>query len=297
LSVGKSGDGQGSVTTAPAGIDCGPSCVDDQEADFDLGTEITLTATPEDGSVFVTWHPAGGSSAEGECGTDPVCTFTLDSDFTYVEAEFSRLYWALDAAADAWAVVREPGGEYDEVRAFDAEGNWATIAPPGSDVGAAVSKNGEMVLVSYLATVNGDTVLGTVPSAGGTFRVISGLEARDFVANGQALISPNGAVVVWRNATYSEGWAASSDGTELHRMTTSLAFSSGGPAFSFKVSTDGTRIFWRQQRDGADDVDELWESSFPPTSDSARMVSDELQGRFVQEDFFFVADHLVFLEY
>src|SRR5690606_22013680 len=101
----------------------------------------------------------------------------------------------------------------------------------------------------------------------------------------------------WRNASYSELWAASTDGTELHRMTTSLPFPSGGPALSFKVSADGTRIAWRQQRDGADDVDELWEGAFPPTSDSARMVSDKLQSRFVQHVFFFVPDARLFLGY
>src|SRR5438093_79780 len=41
LSVTRSGSGTGTVTSEPAGIDCGGTC----SADFDDGTLVTLTAT------------------------------------------------------------------------------------------------------------------------------------------------------------------------------------------------------------------------------------------------------------
>jgi hypothetical protein len=40
--------GAGSVTSAPAGIDCGSTC----SAAFDAGTAVTLTAVPESGYAF-----------------------------------------------------------------------------------------------------------------------------------------------------------------------------------------------------------------------------------------------------
>ena len=49
LTVEKAGEGAGTVTSVPAGIDCGDTC----EADF-LGV-ATLKAKPDDGSEFTRW--------------------------------------------------------------------------------------------------------------------------------------------------------------------------------------------------------------------------------------------------
>ena len=52
----KSGDGSGTVTSDPPGIDmaCDPACPDAQ-AEFPAGSTVTLTATPADGSLFALW--------------------------------------------------------------------------------------------------------------------------------------------------------------------------------------------------------------------------------------------------
>lgn len=54
--------GAGTVTSAPAGIDCGGDCSED----FDDGTTVTLTAVPDGGSFFTTWI-GGGCSGTGTC--------------------------------------------------------------------------------------------------------------------------------------------------------------------------------------------------------------------------------------
>ena len=77
LSVTRQGSGSGTVTSSPAGIDCGGTC----SAAFDSGTVVTLTATPATGSTFDGW--TGGGCA----GTGP-CTLTLTADTT-VTATFS----------------------------------------------------------------------------------------------------------------------------------------------------------------------------------------------------------------
>ncbi len=58
--------GNGSVTSSPAGINCGSTC----SASFDSGTQVTLTATAASGSTFSSWT--------GACsGSTPTCTVAM----------------------------------------------------------------------------------------------------------------------------------------------------------------------------------------------------------------------------
>jgi serine/threonine protein kinase len=54
LSVAKTGDGSGRVTSEPAGIDCGDDC----QGDFTQDSSVRLIPTPAAGSVFAGWSPA-----------------------------------------------------------------------------------------------------------------------------------------------------------------------------------------------------------------------------------------------
>jgi subtilisin family serine protease len=67
LSVAKSGTGDGTVTSSPAGIDCGSDCMEDYLAD----TEVLLTATPASGSTFGSWTNC-------PTPTDNECTVVMD---------------------------------------------------------------------------------------------------------------------------------------------------------------------------------------------------------------------------
>ena len=62
LDVTKAGNGGGTITSTPAGIDCGPTCT----ASFDDGTQVTLSATPNANSTFTGWSGAG-CSGTGDC--------------------------------------------------------------------------------------------------------------------------------------------------------------------------------------------------------------------------------------
>ena len=62
LTVAKAGSGTGSVTSAPAGIDCGATC----SASFVEGSTVALTAAPAAGSRFAGWS-GGGCSGTGAC--------------------------------------------------------------------------------------------------------------------------------------------------------------------------------------------------------------------------------------
>jgi len=68
LTVVKAGAGQGTVTSSPAGIDCGSSCAHA----FDTGTLVRLTAAPAAGSSFA------GFTGTGCAGAAATCTATVD---------------------------------------------------------------------------------------------------------------------------------------------------------------------------------------------------------------------------
>lgn len=61
ITVNKTGPGQGLVSSAPAGITCGPTC----SSAFAPGTVVTLTATPNPPSTFSGW--SGACSGAGPC--------------------------------------------------------------------------------------------------------------------------------------------------------------------------------------------------------------------------------------
>jgi List-Bact-rpt repeat protein len=73
LTVTTSGAGSGTVSSSPAGINCGPTCV----ASYPTGTQVTLTATPAAGSTFTGWS-GGGCTGTGTC----VATMSADTTVT-----------------------------------------------------------------------------------------------------------------------------------------------------------------------------------------------------------------------
>ena len=75
LTVAKAGTGSGTVTSTPAGIDCGSDCSEP----YNPGATVTLTAAPVAGSVFTGWSGAGCSGAGG-------CVVTMNDDTTVTAA-------------------------------------------------------------------------------------------------------------------------------------------------------------------------------------------------------------------
>ena len=69
LKVLKMGLGSGTVTSSPAGINCGGTC----EAGYASTDIVTLTATPDAGSTFAGWD----IDADADPGTTPDCTGTI----------------------------------------------------------------------------------------------------------------------------------------------------------------------------------------------------------------------------
>ena len=62
------GTGSGTVTSTPAGIDCGTDCSES----YDYGTEVTLSAVAATGSTFAGWSGAN-------CSGTGSCVVTMDA--------------------------------------------------------------------------------------------------------------------------------------------------------------------------------------------------------------------------
>ncbi len=84
LTVVSRGSGGGTVTSSPAGIDCGATC----SAGFGSGTVVDLTATANAKSTFLGWG--------GACTGSGSCQVTMNSAMT-VRATFRTSY-----RPDAW---------------------------------------------------------------------------------------------------------------------------------------------------------------------------------------------------
>ncbi len=127
------GSGGGTVTSAPAGIDCGIDC----EGDFRAGTVITLTATANANSTFWGWT--------GPCtGANPTCEVTL-SEVRGLAAIFNLKTYTVTATAGL-------GGSIDPASRSVAHGDQTTftITPgTGYSIGTVSGCGGNLVGNTY----------------------------------------------------------------------------------------------------------------------------------------------------
>jgi len=102
LSVGKDGSGSGTVTSSPAGIDCGGGC----NAAMVLNSTIVLTATPDAASSTFSGWSGACTNTTGECAV------TMD-DAKSVTATFTAIDRTLQVATDgtgSGSITSSPGG-------------------------------------------------------------------------------------------------------------------------------------------------------------------------------------------
>ena len=78
LVVFKDGDGNGTITSNPSGINCNDTDNAECESIFNKNASVKLTSKPSSDSIFKGW--SGYSKCEGK--TTQTCSITIDDDYT-----------------------------------------------------------------------------------------------------------------------------------------------------------------------------------------------------------------------
>ncbi len=170
------GTGAGTVTSDPAGISCESDC----DAQFDLGTAVTLTATNDSGS-FTGW------SGVDNCPGIAPCTTTVDKAMT-VTANFlcgGTQKLAFTGSAQTFAIPACASGF--TVEAYGAQGGTGAAGRntnPAGGLGAEVV--GTFATTGTLTVIVGGmgatSSLGNAGGGGGTFIYSNATDAMPLVA-------------------------------------------------------------------------------------------------------------------
>jgi M6 family metalloprotease-like protein len=154
LTVTKSGTGNGTVTSNPAGISCGAVC----GKSYAAGTSVTLTATPSSGSTFTGWS-GGGCSGTGSCKVTMNAALTLTATFTLIPCTYTLSPTSKAYAAAGGSVTVNITGKGQQVCSPPAVVNpypWLDSTTPTWD------KNGGQVKLTAHANATSVERSGTV---------------------------------------------------------------------------------------------------------------------------------------
>jgi uncharacterized repeat protein (TIGR01451 family) len=129
ITVETLGTGRGTVTSDPAGINCGTDC----EGGFVKGTPVTLTATPATGSAIAAW----GGACDGTAPDQP-CVVTADGA-TNVTVTFEKTETGGGTGGSGG-----PGGSYDICTLTGTSGPDVLKGTKGTDVICGLGGNDKL---------------------------------------------------------------------------------------------------------------------------------------------------------
>jgi uncharacterized repeat protein (TIGR02543 family) len=102
LSVAKAGTGTGTVTSSPAGINCGATCT----ASFTSGASVTLTPAAATGSTFAGW--SGACTGTGACTVSMTAARSVTATFNSSATTFALT--VTNAGTGTGTVTSSPAG-------------------------------------------------------------------------------------------------------------------------------------------------------------------------------------------
>ncbi|MTW22404.1 InlB B-repeat-containing protein [Allochromatium palmeri] len=201
-------NGSGSVTSNPAGIDCGQDCTESYLGNAD----VTLTAIPISGAAFGGW---GGDCAAS--GTDSTCTLTMETART-VSASFAQNAYGIQTTA-----VPNVGGQVTcNPNPVNSGQNSQCTATPNTGYGFTGWQgdcSGSNLSCTLSAVTSDKSVTGTF--ALNTYAIQT---QADPAAGGQVVCAPNPVnhgddilCTAAANAGYDfTGWGGDCSGTDLN---------------------------------------------------------------------------------
>jgi hypothetical protein len=154
------GTGTGTVTSSPAGVNCGNTC----NGVFAYGTNVTLTATPAAGSVFAGWFGGGCT------GTAPTCSLVVTAA-PQITATFNSSAQTFSLGVSPTTASVAQGGSATATAKIVRSNGFAgavTLTPSGAPTGLTVTVN-PSTTTDTAATLNIAAAL-SVPA--GTYPVI-----------------------------------------------------------------------------------------------------------------------------
>jgi lysyl endopeptidase len=235
--------GSGTVTSAPSGINCGPTCA----AGFPWGTTVALGAVPAAGMLFSSWS--------GSCSGRSSCILTLAASTTLVGATFLPKSVAITALAPSLdpslvgqavtfaASVSGAAGTPTGTVAFLVDG-----APVAGCTAVALASGAASCPVSGLAvgthsvvaSYSGDgqynagtsTPLAQTVSPAGTVQVSVAPRSVDFGGQSMATTSPARTVVVTNSGAATVAFSAIAASDPQFSATSDCAAIAPGAACS-----------------------------------------------------------------
>jgi hypothetical protein len=204
LGVGTGGsDGSGTVTASPAGISCGSDCSEI----YDLGTVVTLTATPDEGSTFDGWS--------GLCSGDGNCIVTMDADKGVV-ASFSS--------------IPVPDGDTGFVGTWSGTYNYTSVG----DGGCTYNSSGTMTMT---ISVDESTASGTTSVDGFELRWTDDCSLYGYVASSGTFTATISGDIINGTSSYPIAetggtWTPSFSGTLSDNTISGTLSATGSGTFS-----------------------------------------------------------------
>ena len=125
LTLATEGSGAGTVTSDTGAISCSPFCTDE----YEVGTKVTLTATPAPGSLFYSWKHCDAGGVNGR-----QCTVTMDKAKTVTAVFATTNELTVTKAPGLGKIQSSPGGilclaSCTETTAAFLEGAKVTLKP------------------------------------------------------------------------------------------------------------------------------------------------------------------------
>jgi hypothetical protein len=127
LSVVSAGNGTGTVTSSPSGINCGATC----NASYQTGTQVTLSAAAASGSTFAGWS-GGGCSGVATCAVTLAANTSVTASFVQNTAGNLTLVAAVLPLSRSVQVGATPTAFATMINAGPDNASNCTIAPATS---------------------------------------------------------------------------------------------------------------------------------------------------------------------